>query len=329
MQIEVRHLRLIQSIADEGSVTRAGKRLYLSQSALSHQLRDVEEKLGVPLFTRLNKRMILTPAGERLLGAARKVLAELARAEEDVEHIALNREGSLRISTECYTCYHWLPPILKIFNQTYPKIEVQIVVEATADPLAALLEGKLDVALVSSKVRNSKLSYRPLFRDEMMALVGRNHNLSSRSFLKAEDFRDEHVILYSSPEENRAFQQAVVSAGVSPRRISSVQLTEAIVEMVKAGVGIGILSRWSIAPQIAAKSVCALPLTKRRVYRQWYAVSLRNKSAPAYLSAFTALLSDNPVLVMKKEKKSPKGRQGLRLVQALKCDSSNEVSCSL
>jgi LysR family transcriptional regulator for metE and metH len=113
MQIEVRHLRLIQSIAEEGSVTNAGKRLYLSQSALSHQLRDVEEKLGVSLFTRLNKRMILTPAGERLLGAARKILDELKRVEEDIEHIALDREGSLRISTECYTCYHWLPSILK------------------------------------------------------------------------------------------------------------------------------------------------------------------------------------------------------------------------
>jgi LysR family transcriptional regulator for metE and metH len=320
MQLEVRHLRLIHSIAEEGSVTRAGKRLYLSQSALSHQLRDVEEKLGVSLFTRVNKRMILTPAGDRLLGVARNVLEELKRAEEDIQQIALNREGCLRISTECYTCYHWLPSILKIFNQRYPRIEVQIVVEATRQPIPALLDGKLDVALVSSKVRNSKLTYKPVFRDEMVGVVGMDHPLSSRSFLTAEDFRSEHLILYSTPEENRAFQQVVMSSGVSPYRVSSVQLTEAIIEMVKAGVGIGILSRWAVAPQVASKSIRALPLTKRRVYRQWFAASLRNKSAPPYLQAFTSLLADNPVLVTRKERRSDKS-PGLRLVQAIKCET--------
>src|SRR5215813_12091051 len=104
MELEVRHLRLIRAIAEEGSVTRAGSRLYLTQSALSHQLRDAEEKLGAQLFTRVNKRMILTPAGERLLKLARTVLDEMGRAEEEIRQIALHREGLLRLSTECYTC---------------------------------------------------------------------------------------------------------------------------------------------------------------------------------------------------------------------------------
>jgi LysR family transcriptional regulator for metE and metH len=185
--------------------------------------------------------------------------------------------------------------VLKIFNQKYPRIEVQIVVEATRQPISALLDGKLDLALVSSKVRNSKLTYKPMFRDEMVAIVGPDHHLSSRPFLSAEDFRAEHLILYSSPEENKAFQRAVGSEGVTPRRVSSVQLTEAIIEMVKAGVGIGILSRWSVAPQIASQSITAIPLTRHRLYRQWFAASLKNKSAPPYL----------------------------RLVQALKCEPSD------
>ncbi len=96
MKLELRHLKLIRAIADEGSVTKAGNRLFLTQSALSHQLRDAEEKLGVPLFTRQNKKMILTPAGERLLKSAHTILDELVRAEEDVKQISLKREGSLR-----------------------------------------------------------------------------------------------------------------------------------------------------------------------------------------------------------------------------------------
>src|SRR5215213_1979984 len=124
MKLEIRHLKLIKAIAREGSVTKAGNRLHLTQSALSHQLRDAEQKLGARLFTRLNKRMLLTPAGERLLVSADNVLEEIIR------QIALSREGVLRLSTQCYTCYHWLPSMLKLFQQKFPRVDVQIMVEA-------------------------------------------------------------------------------------------------------------------------------------------------------------------------------------------------------
>lgn len=318
MHLEVRHLRLIHSIAEAGSVTRAADRLYLTQSALSHQLRDIEEKLGVALFKRMNKKMILTPAGGRVLSAANRILEELTRAEEDIRHIALNREALLRISTECHTCYHWLPSLLKTFSLQHPRIEVQIVVEATRDPHSALLDGKIDLALVSAPVRNSKLRYEPLFRDELVVIVGKDHSLRSRSFVRAVDFVDEHLIIYSEPAENRAVQQVLVPAGVSPKRISSVQLTEAIVEMVTAGVGIGILSRWSVAQHIEAGRVFALPITKPGLFRRWSAATLKNKARPEYLDAFVKLLADNPVLIMNRNPKA-KRRPGLRLLKAVDC----------
>src|SRR5262245_50180696 len=108
MILETRHLKLIVAITEERSVTKAGERLCLTQSALSHQLRDIEEKLGTPLFTRVNKRMVLTPAGERLLRSARLVLDELQRTEAEIARLAAGDYGVLRISTECYTGYHWL-----------------------------------------------------------------------------------------------------------------------------------------------------------------------------------------------------------------------------
>src|ERR671939_269448 len=119
MKLDIRHLKLIVAVTEEKSVTRAGERLHLTQSALSHQLRDVEEKLGTPLFSRVNKRMILTQAGERLLQSARHVLDELKRAEDDIAQMAVGAHGSLRISTECYTCYHWLPGMMKEFSRKY------------------------------------------------------------------------------------------------------------------------------------------------------------------------------------------------------------------
>src|SRR6266478_8744066 len=112
MHLEIRHLKLVAAVAETGSITRAGNRLHLTQSALSHQLRDAEEQLGVPLFERRNARMFLTPAGERLLQAARTVLDELARAEKEIQKCNGDgaAKGVLRLSTECYTVYHWLPP---------------------------------------------------------------------------------------------------------------------------------------------------------------------------------------------------------------------------
>jgi LysR family transcriptional regulator, regulator for metE and metH len=312
MKLEIRHLRLIKAIAGEGSVTRAGNRLHLTQSALSHQLRDAEEKLGVPLFTRLNKRMILTPAGERLLLSADAVLGEIKRAEEDIRQIALSREGILRLSTQCYTCYHWLPSMLKLFQQKFPRIEVQIVVEATRRPLEALLDGKLDLAIVNCTVRNSKLTYKPLFHDELVAVMKPDHPLAARPYMRAQDFADEHLLVYHVPnEENMIFQKFLMPAGVSPRRVSQVQLTEALIEMVKAGLGISVMARWAVAPQIANGTLSAVPLLSRGFHRQWSAAMLKNKSAPAYLHAFVELLANNSLPVERKDGKKRVKAKGL------------------
>src|SRR5262249_58386983 len=109
VKLEIRHLRLLAAVAQTGSVTEAGKRLHVTQSALSHQLRDAEEKLGAALFLRLGKKMVLTPAGEKLLVSARRVLEELGNTEAQIEGLNGGTKGVIRLSTECYTCYHWLP----------------------------------------------------------------------------------------------------------------------------------------------------------------------------------------------------------------------------
>src|SRR6476661_2777620 len=171
VKLDIRHLKLIVAVTEEKSVTRAGEVLHLTQSALSHQLREVEEKLGTPLFLRMNKKMILTPAGERLLETARQVLAEMKRAEQHISEIAANRQGTLRISTECYTCYHWLPGVMKEFRQKFPGVEIKIDAEATHRPVQALLHGKLDLGIVSGTGRDKRLQYRPLFDDEIVAVM--------------------------------------------------------------------------------------------------------------------------------------------------------------
>ena len=127
MDLEIRHLRLVREVSLAGSLTRAGAVLHLTQSALSHQLRDIESRLDTPLFLRVGKRMILTPAGERLLRSAEDVLATIEQTEEAIRRLAGAGRGLLRLTTECYTCYHWLPARLREFHERFPRVEVEIV----------------------------------------------------------------------------------------------------------------------------------------------------------------------------------------------------------
>ena len=298
LHLEVRHLRLIETVAREGGITKAATRLHLTQSALSHQLRDIEEKLGTPLFIRLNKKMLLTQAGERLLNAAPLVLDELRRAEEDIRQIALHREGMLRISTECYTCYHWLPAVLKPFQEVFPRVEVRIVAEATRRPIEALLDGRLDLAITSCATRNRKLTFKPMFRDELVVITSPQHPLALRPYVTAKDLAAEHLLVYALPnEELTVFQKVLVPAGVKPRQVSRVELTEAIIEMVKAGLGISVMARWAVAPHVEAGLLRALPLTARGLHRQWSAATIRHKATPPYLRKFVELIaSHSPTL---------------------------------
>ena len=237
VKLEVRHLKLLTAVADAGSVTEAGKRLHLTQSALSHQLRDAEEKLGSALFLRLGKRMVLTPAGEKLLVSAVRVLEELENAEAQIEGLNGGTRGVIRLCTECYTCYHWLPPLLKKFHDKFADVEVNIDTACFAIP--ALLEGKLDVAISSCPPRNKSLRLTPMFEDEVVLVMAPGHRLTSSSHVHPRDLADETVLIYPPREESTLLQKVMRPAGVEPRRVIEVPLTEAIIEMAAAGTGIG------------------------------------------------------------------------------------------
>jgi LysR family transcriptional regulator for metE and metH len=293
MDLEIRHLKLVQAIASEGGMTKAANRLHLTQSALSHQLKEIEERLNAPLYLRLKKKLVLTEAGQRLLKSAEKVLQELEQTESNIRLLASGQKGSLRISTQCNTCYHWLPSMLTLFHKNYPDVEVQIVVEATHNPVEALQQGKLDLAIAYTRDPDKYLSYSHLFNDELLAVVSPNHPLANEPYLKAEHFAEYPMIVYSVPiEENLIFQKILNPAGITPPKIYKVMLTEAILEMLKAGIGIGVLAKWAVAPNLKARTLKGIRLTKKGIFRNWHAVTLKEPPAPRYLHEFIKLLAD-------------------------------------
>jgi LysR family transcriptional regulator, regulator for metE and metH len=290
--LEVRHFSLVHEIAATGSVTRAADRLHLTQSALSHQLRDIESRLGLQLFLRLGKKMVLTPAGERVLGTARRVLDEIGRTEEDLKLMSQNGKGVLRLCTQCNTGYHWLPPLLQQFHRKFPGVDVQIMVNATDRPLEALLEGQIDLAVVTSEIDDKRLVSEPLFDDELVAVVAPTHPFARRAHIQAEDFAEEHLIIYSAdPQDSYTFMRILRPANVEPARVSQMPLTEAILELVKAGLGVSVMARWAIEPAIKSGAVKAIRIGKRGVFRSWSAVTLRDRVEPKWQREFVNLLS--------------------------------------
>jgi LysR family transcriptional regulator for metE and metH len=302
MHLEVRHLRLVVAIADAGGVTRAGERLFLTQSALSHQLKDIEQRLGSALFIRAGRRMVLTPAGQRLLDAARTILAELERTEADIA--ASNSGGPtgvLRLTTKCYTCYHWLPPVLADFQDAWPRVEVRLVPEATRRPLAALAAGELDLAIIGHRSdepvplpAGRRYGSMPLFDDELVVITSPNHRFAEQPYVSAADFADETVMLYNIREEDSTLLNEVLRpAGVRPRRIARVELTEAIVELVKAGMGISVMARWAVAPYVRSGALRAIQLTASGFHRRWSAVYRADGTNDAFIADFAQRITRN------------------------------------
>lgn len=287
---EMRHLQLVRAIAQAGSLTQAGVLLNLTQSALSHQLRDIESRLGARLFSRDGRRLTLTRAGERLLDTANEVIAIVERSEDSIRQAAAGNRGSLRLTTECYTCYHWLPPVLKRYQRTHPGVDVRIDVSSTDQPVEALIDGRIDLALVSERPRDRRLNATPLFRDEYMAVVQPGHRLAQRPFLRPEDFTFETMLSYSAWADSTVCQRFLAPAGVAPAQVLQVRLTEAIIEMAKAGLGVGVLSKWAVTPHVATGSLVAIPLSRARFGRTWSAATLKRAARTPHVHDFVQVL---------------------------------------
>lgn len=293
VNLEVKHLRLVQAVHEERSITRAGSRLHLTQSAISHQLKEIEDRLGAQLFQRARHDMVLTPAGRRVLASAAIVLDELRRTEEEVAQMAGRQGGSVRISTQCYTAYHWLPQLMKEFTRKHPHVAVHINADATYRAVDALLEGTLDLALTNEKRSHERLRFCPVFGDELIALMPNTHPLAAKEFLRARDLQDQPLVLPSDLKDSYLNRTFLEPAQVTPASAIKIPLTEAIVEMVKGGMGIGVVARWMVLPYLKGSGLRAVQLGKHGLYREWWAVILNHQKTPQYLHDFIGLIANS------------------------------------
>lgn len=293
MNLEIRHLKLVKAIVEEGSMAKAIKTLHLTPSALSHQLREAELQIGAKIFHRINKKLILTDVGEKVLVAASAILVEMDKIEKEVKQIIKGEKGTIRISTECYTTYHWLPGVLKKFNMDFPNINVRIVFEATHQPIQKLLQGAIDLAITSDPINNDHIEYIELFQDEMVALVSESHPWNEKNFVVAEDFKGENLIIHSEPLDTVTIYQKVLAPNyVKPGNLTLLPLTEASVEMVKADMGVMVMAKWALKPYLNNDGLKTVRVTPEGLYRQHYVAMLNNDNQPEYYDFFIKFLKE-------------------------------------
>jgi LysR family transcriptional regulator for metE and metH len=285
--LELRHLRLVRAVAEEQGLTAASERLHLTPSALSHQLRQVEAIVGLPLFRRERKAMRLTPAGEIIFELAVRALTAITDVEDRLGHLRRGVGGTIRVCTHCYTGYHWLPAVMRSFRAAHPEVEVRVAADATYRPFEALAEREIDLVITASALPDARFRKRAVMQDEVLLVVPPDHPLAKRRWVEPSHLGDEHLVLYApTPEESGPCVEFLKPAGVWPRRYTSVRLTEAIVEMVKAGLGVSFLAEWAVRPQLAQGSLVAVRLGRAGFKRTWHAVTWDESGGNVFLDTF-------------------------------------------
>ncbi|HEV7855332.1 MAG TPA: LysR family transcriptional regulator [Herminiimonas sp.] len=284
--LELRHLKTLHALREAGNLLRAASLLNVTQSALSHQLKQLEDHHGTQLFERKSVPVRFTPAGERLLKLADAVLPQVEETERDLIRMAQGTAGQLRIAVECHTCFDWLMPAMDTFRNRWPEVELDIVSGFQADPVGLLYEHRADVAIVSEIDEDEKVDYHALFRFEIVALVAHDHPLANKALLTAEDFVGETLITYPVPDDMLdVVRQVLKPAGVQVARRTT-ELTVAMLQLVASKRGIATLPVWAAQNYLNRNYVLAKRITAEGLTGRLYAACLPEISQKPYLADF-------------------------------------------
>lgn len=282
---------MLLALREHATVTTAAASLGLTQSALSHRMREAGRRLGVPLFNRDRNGMRLTAAGERILESARTILTELERTERAARLLGGNIDHIVRIASRANACNHWLAAFLRAYQPGLQRTGFEIDAEAGAAPLEALRSGAIDLALLSGPQARGDFRVLSLFRDELVAMLPASHRHAHRPYLVPADFADETYVTYSTERlRGHEYDLFFHKYGVEPARYLKVGLVEAVVAFVRAGFGVSILGRSALVPYARVPDVVTIPVTAGGIHINWFAVLRKGRqSGTAVLRLATAL----------------------------------------
>jgi LysR family transcriptional regulator for metE and metH len=277
MHIEFRHLRTIRAIHEAGGVARAADLLNTTQSALSHQIKGLEEQTGVELFIRKSKPIRLSAAGQRLLIFANKILPEIDALQSEFEDLRAGKTGRLHIAIECHACFEWLFPVLEKFRQKWPDVDIDIKPGLAFEALPALQKENVDLVISSDPEKIPGITFTHLFDYQAFFLSSAKHPLSKKKWIEASDFEKETLITYPV-ERSRldVFSQLLIPNKVEPAHIKQAELTSIILLLVASDRGVTVLPDWVIAEVRNNSDYAIIPLNKKGIQRGLFAATRAN-----------------------------------------------------
>lgn len=276
IRLDFRHLEMIEAIVRAGSVSAAAERMGVSQSALSHRIREAERRLNTRLFFRENRRLVLTSAGKRIRQAAETVLKEMGRAEREVERLSGKVRHVVRLGAVSYTPLHWLPELYDRLDAEQADINLEVVADPVLDPAEALKDNLYDIAVASGPISARDVKSSLLRRDEMVALLVRGHDLADRRCLRPEDFSSiTYIACHTLPERGREYELLFRRHDILPARVIQAGTVEALVELVRYGKGLTIMPRWTTEAHMRLPGLVTIPLGPETMTIDWNVLTRR------------------------------------------------------
>ena len=296
MRIEFRHLRTIQAIHDTGGLARAAEQLNMTQSALSHQVKGIEDQVGVALFARRTKPLRLSAAGLKLLRAAEQILPQVAALEAEFNGLVAGNQGRMYIAIECHACFEWLLPVLEQFRKAWPEVDVDIRPGLAFDALPALRREEIDLVVSSDPEVGIDADFTPLFDYEPVLLAAADHPFADLPHVDAEDFRDQTLITYPVDRARLdVFTQLLSPAKVEPAAIRQVELTAVILMLVASGRGVAVLPDWVVEQVRYSAGYVSRPLTKTGLTRRLFAATRPEDTHRPFVAHFVRLAKQEAV----------------------------------
>jgi len=292
--MEIKYFRLIKTIAEEGNIVNSSEKLFLTQSALSHQLIVLEERLGFKVFHRSRNKWKLTEEGTELYKLANEILNSIEKGFNNIKYIKEGSKGTIKLSTECYSFYQGLPSFIEKMGVLYPEITVDFMLEATHQPISKLLSNEIDLAIVSSKPISASISSIELFEDEIFAIMHKENVLSEKKFLDTNDFADVHLIIHSFPLETvSVYEHFLKPNKINPIKISAIPLTEISLEMVNANMGIMCMPKWALKSFKLSEDLVYKKIGQSGLKRTHYLVLRKNDRGKKYIDDFVSCFEED------------------------------------
>ncbi|MFY9179149.1 MAG: LysR family transcriptional regulator [Venatoribacter sp.] len=285
--LEIKHLRTLASLRDSGTLVEAARRLHLTQSALSHQLKDLEDRIGTELFMRKTKPVRFTRSGLELLALADAILPQIRQAERNIQKLSGSRSGRLHMVIECHSCFDWLMPAINSFRDHWPEVEIDLSTSFNFEPIPALLRGDTDLVITSDPQHQSQVHYQPLFRYQSLLAIANQHPLAQKNNIQPQDLQNETLIHYPVNRQRLdVFEHFLNPSGIEPRSTRQCELTLMIVQLVASGRGVACLPNWALQNYSDAQLITTKPLGNNGIWPTLYAAVREEQVNTPYIEDF-------------------------------------------